>query len=244
MRAAAGDRGHARAGRAWSARAREGFSLIEIMVTLGLMTILIAVSLPSVLEWMRNQRVRETSRSLADLLLLARSEAIRTGDQFVLFFGNPGAMDPSGNPIERGGSWVPVLLIDDGPPDTANCSIDAGEIREAIEPVEGLSWGTALANAAVPTDEGGAPFGSPTPWDGATFTDPANAKVNWVMFRPDGVPVAFSGAMGSCGTVGDLGTGGGAFYLTNGERDLSVVLTPLGGVRLHRWQATAGSWSG
>jgi prepilin-type N-terminal cleavage/methylation domain-containing protein len=223
---------------------RRGFSLLELMVALGLLTVVLAVTLPSVVDWMRHQRVREAGRSIADLLLLTRSEAIRTGNQFVIFFGNPGTTDPSGNPVQRDGSWVPVLVIDDGPPATANCAIDAGEIRESIAPVEGLSWGAAAANARVPTDEGGAPFGSPLPWDGATFSAPAGAKVNWVLFRPDGVPVSFSGAIGTCGTMGDLGTGGGALYLTNGDRDLAVVLTSLGGVRLHRWQASAEAWSG
>ena len=77
----------------------------------------------------------------------------------------------------------------------------------------------------------------------ATFADPSSAKVNWLLFRPDGIPVGFSGAAGSCGAVGGVGTGGGAFYVTNGERDFAVVLSPLGGVRLHLWNRSTGAWS-
>jgi hypothetical protein len=195
---------------------------------------------------MGKQRAKAAARSLADLLLLARGEAIRTGNRYVLFFGNPGNTDASGNAVEMDGSWVPVLLINDGPPVGSDCEIDAGEAFESIAPVDGVSWGVTYANAKVATDSGAAPFDpSPPPdWDGATFADPSNAKVNWLLFRPDGIPVGFSGAAGSCGTVGGVGSGGGAFYVTNGERDFAIVLSPLGGVRLHLWDRAAGAWSG
>jgi hypothetical protein len=144
------------------------------------------------------------------------------------------------------GTWVPVLLINDGPPVGSDCQINASEAFESIEPADGMSWGVSYANTKVSTDSGAAPFDpSPPPdWDGATFADPSNAKVNWLLFRPDGIPVGFSGAAGSCGTVGGVGSGGGAFYVTNGERDFAVVLTPLGGVRLHVWNRAARAWSG
>ena len=32
-----------------------------------------------------------------------------------------------------------------------------------------------------------------------------------------------------------FGSGGGALYVTNGRREYGVVLTPLGGVRVHIW---------
>jgi prepilin-type N-terminal cleavage/methylation domain-containing protein len=228
-----------------SARSRSGVSLIEVMVVVGLMAVVIGIAMPSLSDWMGNQRARAAARSLADLLLLARGEAIRTGNRYVLFFGNPGNTDPSGNPVEKNGSWVPVLLINDGAPVGSDCRIAAGEAFEAIEPVDGISWGVTDANIAVSTDSGAAPFNaSPPAWDGATFADPANSKVNWILFRPDGIPVGFSGAAGSCGTIGGVGSGGGAFYVTNGERDFAVVLSPLGGVRLHLWNRSIGAWSG
>ena len=197
-------------------------------------------------HWPTLERLMHEARSLADLLLLARGEAIRTGNQYVLFFGNPGNTDPSGNPVEKDGTWVPVLLINDGPPVGSDCQIGAGEAFEAIAPIDGMSWGVSYADTAVSTDSGAAPFdpGGPPDWDGATFADPSHAKVNWLLFRPDGIPVAFSGAAGSCGTIGGVGSGGGAFYVTNGERDFAVVLSPLGGVRLHVWNRAAGAWSG
>jgi type II secretory pathway pseudopilin PulG len=228
-----------------SARLRSGATLIELMVVVGLMAVVLALAVPAFSDWMENQRARAAARSLADLLLIARGEAIRTGDRYVLFFGNPGNTDSSGNPVEKDGAWVPVLLINDGPPVGSDCQIGAGEAFEAIAPVDGIAWGVAYANTAVSTDSGAAPFNpSPPPdWDGGTFADPASTKVSWLLFRPDGIPVSFSGAAGSCGTVGGAGSGGGAFYVTNGERDFAVVLSPLGGVRLHVWNRATGAWS-
>jgi prepilin-type N-terminal cleavage/methylation domain-containing protein len=228
-----------------AAESRGGFTLIEMAVVVGLLTIVIGLSASLFASVRESQRAKGAAREVADLLNLARAEAIRTGNRHIVYFGNPGTTDPSGNPFLFDGQWVPVLLIDDGPPDTSDCRIDAGEAVDAIVPAPllGISWGVAAASAAVPTDSGGAPF-DPASWDGGTFDDPTNAKTNGIMFRPDGVPVTFTGAVGSCGTVGNVGTGGGGLYVTDGARDFAVVLTPLGGVRLHVWAAGAGAWSG
>jgi hypothetical protein len=176
------------------------------------------------------------------VVLKARAEAIRTGNNHIVFFGNPGVTDPSGNPVERNGSWVPVLLINDGPPATADCAIGGGEIVEGILPEGDLEWGVTLAGAAIGTDSGAAAF-DPAGWDGATFADPGNTKVNWVLFQPSGIPVTFVGAVGSCGAIGTTGTGGGALYITNGKRDYGVVLSPLGAARVHVFNQTAGGWT-
>jgi len=174
---------------------------------------------------------------------MARAEAMRTGRRHVVFFGNPGVTDPSGNAVAMGAAWVPVLLIDDGAPATANCAIDGGEALEAIKPEDGISWGVSFATSGVATDKGAAPFDPGGTWDGATFADPGDAKINWVLFGPDGVPVTFAGAVGSCGLLGTLGSASGALYLTNGERDFAVVLSPLGSARVHVWNRASGAWS-
>jgi hypothetical protein len=57
------------------------------------------------------------------------------------------------------------------------------------------------------------------------------------------VPVRFEGALGTCGAIGATALGGAAFYLTNGTRDYAVVLSPMGGVRVHVWNSGAGAWS-
>jgi prepilin-type N-terminal cleavage/methylation domain-containing protein len=232
--------------RADAKRLRAGMTLIELMVVVGLLGVLSALAVPNIRAWAGDQRTKQAARSLADALLVARTEAIRTGNNYIVYFGDPGTVDPAGNLVTYNGQWVPLLVIDDGAPTASNCVIDAGERYLGIAQIDnGPTWGVTEATAAVATDTGAAPFNPPPapPWDGATFADSANAKVNWVMFRPDGIPVGFSGAGASCGTVGATGSGGGALYVTNGRREYGVVLTPLGGVRVHIWNPSSNQWS-
>ena len=224
-------------------RRRLAFTLIELVIVVAVIGILAALATPRFNQWMSNQRVRAAARSVADVLALARAEAIRTGNNHVVFFRIQaiGTTDPAGTAVEdAAGDPVPILVIDDGRPATANCLIEAGERRETISAEPDAGWGVSEASARAPLDTGAPPFA-----DGATFADPsspANA-VNWLLFRPDGVPVAFSGNPSECGTLGDTGSGRGTIYVTNGMRDYAVVLTPLGGLRVHAWEPNSGQWT-
>jgi len=60
-----------------------------------------------------------------------------------------------------------------------------------------------------------------------------------VMFRPEGMPVAFAA---DC-TTGTTGTGGGAIYLSNAQRDVAIVLSPLGATRTHSWDVGNAAWT-
>jgi hypothetical protein len=184
-------------------------------------------------------RVKGAAHDVADLLLLARAEAARTGNREVVIYGPSGTQDPAGTPITGPNGAVPFLVLDDGAAATANCQIDAGEGKKVIEPVTDVRWGVALATARAPGDLGAANF-SPPQTSGGTTANPANGAVPWMMFRPDGVPVRFAGALGACGTIGTTATGGAAWYLTNGTRDYAVVLSPMGGVRVWVWNQKTG----
>jgi hypothetical protein len=74
---------------------------------------------------------------------------------------------------------------------------------------------------------------------GSSFTDPNNNAATWTMFRPEGLPVSFSPAC----ALGGTGTGAGGVYVTNGNVDYAVVLSPLGSVRAHGWMGEAGEWT-
>jgi prepilin-type N-terminal cleavage/methylation domain-containing protein len=224
------------------ARRRGGVTLLEVMVVVAILAVLTGIAIPNIVEWSRHQRLKDGARSIGDLLLLARTEAIRTGRRQVVFFGPPGSADPGGNPIEVSGAWVPVLVLDDGPPATSNCLIEGGEDVEGLRPLDGLSWGVSVATARVPTDAGAGPF-APSPWDGGTFADGAANPVHWLLFGPDGLPLVFDGTGAGCGAFGGAGAGGGALYVTDGERDYAIVLSPIGGVRVHLWNPGSGAWS-
>lgn len=225
-----------------SACEQRGVTLLELVTVLGIMAVVTLIALPSVVAWRENQRLRGAARDLADLLLLARSEAARTGNRLVLVYGPPGTTEPGGSTLaDNNGAWVPALVFNDGAPATSDCQIAAGEAREWMSAVKGLNWGVSLATARAPNDTGAAAFAPPQA-SGGTTADPANVVVPWLMFRPDGVPVRFQGA-GGCGAIGGTAQGGAAFYLTNGRRDYGVVLTPMGGIRVHVWDELNGVWS-
>jgi prepilin-type N-terminal cleavage/methylation domain-containing protein len=222
---------------------QRGFTLIEMMVTVAVIGVLAVVVGFQLEEWFANQRAKSAARSAADVFLLARGEAVRTGRNHIVFFGPPGSTDPAGTALTDGaGEVVPLLVLDDGPPATANCRIDAGEAMEFVRSERDVSWGLSAATQRAPDDLGGAPFAPPQA-SGSTFADPDDNPANWILFRADGVPVAFSYAAGSCDEIGRTGTGGGALYLTNGRRDHAVVLSPLGAARVHLWRPD-GAWSG
>jgi len=221
-------------------------TLLELMVVVALIGVLAALGAPRLQDFFADQRLKHAARDVADAFLLARGEAIRTGNPHIVFLsaapaGNPPATDPSGTPLgvdpTTGGSW-PVIVLQDGTPTTSNCLIDAGEARNEIPSQRDVSWGFSLAGGVpAPNDSGAARGGDPA--SGATFVDAAGNAVTWVMFRGDGVPVTFDVGC----NLSAIGQGGGAVYVTNGRRDYAVVLTPLGGVRVHAWEAGAAAWT-
>lgn len=214
------------------------------MIVLGIAGLLTLIVGPTLGSWMRNQRLKDFTRATADLMLLARSEAARTGSRHIVLFGPAGTADPAGTTIATAsGSNAAMIAVADGAPAASNCQIDASEDRRAVDFANDVQWGVSQATVRAPGDEGTAPF-TPPQASGGTFADPNNVAVPWFLFRPDGVPVVFTGALGSCGTIGQTGTGGAALYTTNGERDYAVVLTPLGSVSVLVWNQDSGQWQG
>ncbi len=214
-------------------RSQDGFTLVEVMVTAGIVGALTMIAIPSMERWNENQRVKSAGRTLAGAFTLAHGEAIRTGDLHIVFFQT----DAQGNTLlDTAGNAVPLLVINDGRPGdaTQNCAIDAGETIAAIQAEEDVAWGVADATAKVPNDSGAGAIAS-----GSSFTDPDNNAANWVMFRPEGMPVSFTPAC----VLGGTGSGAGGAYVSNGKRDYAIVLSPLGGIHVHGWNGATNSWT-
>ena len=100
---------------------------------------------------------------------------------------------------------------------------DAGTIAADGE----FTLGVTGTPGNAPNDQGAGDITS-----GSSFTEPGGSDASWVLFRPEGQPLAFDS---SC-TVGELGSGAGSFYLTNSDRTAAVVVMPTGGTRLHSYQ--------
>ena len=65
---------------------QRGFTMIEVMIVIAISAVLSLAGGMVLTEWTQSQRVKGTARNMADLALLARGEAIRTGTPHLLFF--------------------------------------------------------------------------------------------------------------------------------------------------------------
>ena len=227
---------------ALAARARSaGFTLIEVMIAVAIIGFISALTLPNFSRYLENGRGRAAAKSVADAFNFARAQAIRTGNNHVVFFAVGGAGDVTGAALTSAdGRPMPILVLNDGRPGSTdqNCRIDAGEETVVFEAQEGVGWGhnTAPASEEAPDDDAVTSI----PAAGSSFFAPnGTTQVTWVMFRPDGVPVAIDS---SC-NAGRLGSGGGTIYLWTESRDYAVTLAPLGGVRVHVWSPGTGAWT-
>lgn len=216
---------------------QDGLTLIELAVAAAIAGVLAGLATIGFAQWRTNQALTTTTRQVADMMSFARMEAIRTGDVHIVYLSTVPGTDVAGNPLQdRQGRPVPLLVLDDGPLGSPgqNCVIDAGENFNTLPMVQGLSWGfTASGGVKAPLDSS-----VPGNATGSSFATPAGAPNNGVAFGPDGLPIAFDPGC----ALGPFGTGNGGVYLTNGQRDYAVVVQPLGGVRMHGWEASAGAW--
>jgi len=200
--------------------------LIEILVGLAILATLSALAIPALSRTAENRRLRDASVGLSGALSVARSEAIRSGHNFIVFFqkDSQGALlkDSSNN-------TVPILILDDGRPGDANqnCQIDAGEPIQTVAEAADVTPGVVTGTTRAPND-----LNTGTISTGSSFRDPTGNAASWVMFRPEGVPVSF----GTACDVGPVGSGAGAFYMNNGDRTTAVVLMPMGATRIHSWK--------
>jgi type II secretory pathway pseudopilin PulG len=224
--------------------------MTEVMVVVAIIGVLAVVARPQLRRTFENQRGKTAVRSVTDAFQLARSEAIRTGNNVLLvMIDATGASNPTPaelSQVNSVGITDPIVIVNDGLTGTANCRIDPGEILHRFPAHRDVVWGTTSTLAGL----------SPAPFDsglgvanlatGSSFTDASGSASNpasWVLFQPDGLPRLFTPQSGGgCSVIGQPGLGGGAIYLTIGHRDFAAVMSPLGTARAHIWNEATGSW--
>ena len=90
-----------------------GFTLLELMVTLGILGILIALAAPSFRAMMGGQQVRSVLNEWRSSFYFAQSEALRLKDGVVFCAANSAGNDCSGkNDFSNG--WIVIHTGDDG----------------------------------------------------------------------------------------------------------------------------------
>ena len=83
---------------------KKGFTLIEMVVVIGVMAILGAVAVPTFLAWLPDSRLKAAARDLYSNMQLAKMDAIRSNSNYRLVF-NQGAgsyeLQDSGGAVKK-----------------------------------------------------------------------------------------------------------------------------------------------
>ncbi len=82
-----------------------GFTLIELMVTLVLMSLLLGLAAPNFRVWVRNAQVRTVSDALQNGMRLAQSEALQRSRQVVFLLTNDSACTNGIAAAANGVNW-------------------------------------------------------------------------------------------------------------------------------------------
>lgn len=145
--------------------AARGFSLIEILITVAIIGIVLALGMPAFNEWMRSTRIRGAADSLLSGIQLARTEAVRRNAPVFL------QVNPNADELWRVGCVTVVAASATTPacPDTiARRLLTEGSLRESGSSIVSLTsdggnrlifdqFGrrrTAAGNPANPADFG------------------------------------------------------------------------------------------
>jgi type IV fimbrial biogenesis protein FimT len=112
-----------------SRRRQRAFTLVELVVTVAIMAILAALATPSMMGWVRNNKIRTVSDSLQNGLRLAQTEATRRSRQVVFSLTNDKPIASGYTAATNGSNWAinTVTLMTGG---EVSAFIEAGILRD------------------------------------------------------------------------------------------------------------------
>jgi type IV fimbrial biogenesis protein FimT len=88
-----------------------GFTLLEMMVTLGIFAILVALSIPSMKTWIYNAKVRAVADALQNGIRLAQSESLRRSRQIVFSLTNDSNPQAGGFTAVANGTYWSINAV-------------------------------------------------------------------------------------------------------------------------------------
>lgn len=133
-------------------RRHGGFTLLELLLLLGMIGVLAMVGLPSLMDTLERMNVNSASRTFTSALSLARSEAVKRGRDVVVCASTNGT-DCAASSWASG--WI-VFIDANGDADGATGSIDAGDtIIRVFDQRSGLAVTTAPATNLLTYDNRG-----------------------------------------------------------------------------------------
>lgn len=112
-------------------KTQSGFTLIELMITLAVGIVILAIGLPSIMSMMSTNQAAAYANNLVGAIRLARSEAVKQASSVTICASNAGQTACSGNDWSNG--WI-VFSDDDN-----DAVYDTGETVHRL-------W-------SIPTDE-------------------------------------------------------------------------------------------
>jgi type IV fimbrial biogenesis protein FimT len=99
---------------------QSGFTLMELIITMAIAAIVLAIGVPSFQEMMRSNRLATQTNEFLGALALARSEAIKRGRRVTLCKSADGASCAASGGYQQG--WIVFVDTND------NAAVDSGEL--------------------------------------------------------------------------------------------------------------------
>jgi len=125
---------------------KEGFSLIELMITIGVLSLMLLIALPSMTDWLQTAQIRTAAETALSGIQQARSEAISRNSlvrfQFVTNLSSTCALDSAGP------DWVVSMDDANGLCDVAFSDTTSPRIRQTKLGAEGAPNSTVSATGA------------------------------------------------------------------------------------------------
>jgi len=143
---------------------QDGFTLLELMITVAIAGILLGVGVPSLRNMMINNRVTSYSNDFTSSLYLTRSEAVKRGTRVTMCKSTNGTACAAGGDWQQG--WV---IFEDDNSDGAFAANDVIQVHEAFATNVTLTGAGAtgayvsfIANGTAQTTSGIAQAGTMT----------------------------------------------------------------------------------
>ncbi len=85
-----------------------GFTMIELVVSMGIFAVLVALTVPTMSQWIKSTKVRAAADALQNGLRMAQTESLRRSRQvvFALTTNAPTATSPSFTASNNGNNWA------------------------------------------------------------------------------------------------------------------------------------------
>ncbi len=159
--------------------AQGGFSMIELMITISIMAVLLAMAAPSFTAFLNGNRVGSQANELLATFQIARNEAIRSGSRVVVCGSNDASnVTPTCSGSTSWGGWVAFIDTDrDGAYDATERLLQANVLSGVTATASSnVSGAVVFRSDGLARSAGGALLQGKVGLCVSTVTPPQNAR--------------------------------------------------------------------